>query len=45
MSRPQKIHPPLPFTFNQVLTAVGAGKGIVKPAVKSTAKKKTKKKI
>jgi hypothetical protein len=37
MSRPQKIHPPLPFSFNQVLSAVAAGKGI-KPVQKASVK-------
>jgi hypothetical protein len=30
MSRPRKIHPPLPFTFNEVLKAVAAGRGVKK---------------
>jgi hypothetical protein len=34
MSRPQKIHPPLPFSFNQVLAAVGRGEGTARPAQK-----------
>jgi hypothetical protein len=35
MSRPQKLHPPLPFTFNQVLAEVGRGNGVSKPLPKS----------
>jgi hypothetical protein len=34
MSRPQKIHPPLPFSFNQVLATVGSGAGTKPPASK-----------
>lgn len=42
MSRPQKIHAPLNFSFNQVLKAVGAGKGVEKPKEKISKKKKRK---
>jgi hypothetical protein len=28
MSRPQKIHPPLPFSFNEVLTSIALGNGV-----------------
>jgi hypothetical protein len=36
MSRPQKMHAPLPFTFKEVLIAIASGSGIGKPS--STAK-------
>jgi hypothetical protein len=39
MSRPQKMHAPLPFTFKEVLTAIASGHGVVE---KPTAKKPRK---
>jgi hypothetical protein len=35
MSRPQKMHQPLPFSFNQILSAIGAGNGVEKPLPKT----------
>jgi hypothetical protein len=40
MSRPQKIHPPLNFSFDEVLKVMG--KGIQKPKKKVVRKKKGK---
>jgi len=40
MSRPQKIHPPLPFSFNEVLKTVGEGKGMKKGKPKAAKKGK-----
>ena len=48
MSRPQKMHAPLPFSFGQVLVAVAAGNGvettIAKPTKPKTGKGKPAKK-
>jgi hypothetical protein len=35
MSRPQKMHAPLPFTFKEVLIAVAAGNGVANSTPKS----------
>jgi hypothetical protein len=41
MSRPQKIHQPLPFSFNQVLAAVGM-RSDMKPGNRKPAPKPRK---
>jgi hypothetical protein len=42
MSRPQKIHPPLPFSFDEVLKVMGGGKITEKPKKKVVKKRKRK---
>jgi hypothetical protein len=44
MSRPQKIHAPLPFTFNEVLMAVASGSGVSKPTPQKPIQKSSKEK-
>ena len=38
MSRPQKMHKPLKFTFTEVINAVADGKGVELQARKARAK-------
>jgi hypothetical protein len=42
MSRPQKMHAPLPFTFKEVLIAVASGSGVEKPSQTAKLKKVSK---
>jgi hypothetical protein len=42
MSRPQKMHAPLPFTLKEVLTAIASGHGVEKPTTKKPRKEISK---
>ena len=37
MSRPQKMHKPLKFSFTEIINAVADGKGVANPRMKRSA--------
>jgi len=43
MSRPQKMHAPLPFTFKEVLVSVASGNGVANPTPKANPIRKSSK--